>query len=216
MNASLWQIFKHISATVLLWLAFAAHAEPVATDLLQDAATMWRTASPSQWHFADGRISGASRKHAAAKTDPEASTFLLSQQVFGGNVDVTIDVSFTEGRYLGLYLDFDQETQSGIWMATGHALAANAADNEVERGYIKTVDDGFWIVRATGELIIEYNQVVHLRFSRQGNDYSLFQDDRLIATYRNTGNYKAGPLQLRLTNASATIGKFQVVSDWVR
>ena len=52
-----------------------------------------------------------------------------------------MDVTFDVGRYLGVYIDFSQDTQTGIWMATGHALAADAADNEVERAYIKTVEN---------------------------------------------------------------------------
>lgn len=216
MRASLWQIFKHISATALLLLCSAAQADRVITDLLQDAADIWSTSTPSQWQFVDGNIVGASRVFDGDKTDPAASTFLVSKQTFGGNIDVSVELSFEVGRYLGLYLDFDQQSQSGIWMATGHALAADAANNEVERGYVKTVDNGFWIVRATGELVIAGNEVVRLRFSRHGPDYSLFQDDRLIATYRKAGGYEAGPIQLRLTNSRARIRHIQVQSDWVR
>lgn len=216
MRANLWQIFKHISATTLLLLSAAAEADRVTIDLLQDAASTWSTSTPSQWQFVDGNIVGASKLFDGDKTDPAASTFLVSKQVFGGNIDVSVEISFEVGRYLGLYLDFDQQSQSGIWMATGHALAADAADNEVERGYVKTVENGFWIVRATGELVIEGDEVVRLRFSRQGADYSMFQEDRLIATYRKSGGYEAGPIQLRLTNSRARIRHIQVQSDWVR
>ncbi|MDH4073059.1 MAG: hypothetical protein OEV41_08145, partial [Gammaproteobacteria bacterium] len=101
-------------------------------------------------------------------------------------------------------------TQSGMWLATGHALPADALDNEVERGYVKTVDNGVWIVRATGELVIERGKQVRLGFSRRGDDYSLWNDGKLIAVYRKDGGYPAGPLQIRLTNAAVRIHGLQV------
>jgi hypothetical protein len=124
-----------------------------------------------------------------------------------------MDVTFDEGRYLGVYVDFDQDLQTGIWMATGHALAGDAADNEVERAYIKTVENSFWIVRATGELVVQPGALLRLRFVREGDYYSVFSDDTLIVTYYKAGGYPAGPLQVRLTNASVRIHKLNVESD---
>ena len=210
------QSFKHILCVAILFVPVAASAGRITTDLLDDAADDWHMPDPERWHWTHGVLVGSSRILDGDKTDPEASTFLVSKRIFGGNLSVTLDVSFQRGRYIGVYLDFGQESQSGIWMASGHALAEDAPANEVERGYIKTVENGFWVVRANGELVIEGDEVVRLRFARQGDDYSLYQDGRLIATYRKPGGYPPGPIQIRLTNAHATIQRLEVESDWVR
>lgn len=197
-------------------LSVAASAEKRTTDLLDNAADDWHLSEPDLWYWTHGMIIGTTEILDGDKTDPAASSFLVSKLSFGGDITVSIDVSFQAGRYIGVYLDFDQESQSGIWMATGHALEETAAANEVERGYIKTVEDGFWVVRATGELVIEGDEVVRLRFARLNDDYSLYQDDRLIATYRKPGGYPAGPLQIRLTNAQVRIHRLEVQSDWIK
>jgi hypothetical protein len=129
---------------------------------------------------------------------------------------VSMEVTFEVGRYLGVYIDFGQNTQTGMWMATGHALSADAADNEVERAYVKTVEDSFWIVRANGELDIKAGEALLLRFERKGDDYSVWNDGRLIAIYHRPGGYPAGPLQLRLVNAKVRIHQLQVRSDWMK
>ena len=121
-----------------------------------------------------------------------------------------MELTFERGRYLGVYLDYDADEQSGMWLATGHALAADAADNEVERGYVKTVDNGVWVVRATGELPIEQGKRLRLGLSKRGDDYSLRSDGRLIATYRKAGGYAEGRIRLRLTNAQVRVHKLEV------
>ncbi len=50
----------------------------------------------------------------------------------------------------------------------------------------------------------------------EGDDYSVWNDDRLIATYHRPGGYPADPLQLRLVNAKARIHQLRVRSDWVK
>jgi len=214
------RIFRNLAGlsmgAVFLLLAISATAEKRLTDLLDNAAEDWHMSGHDQWYWTHGMIVGKSKILDGDITDPEASAFLVSQQVFGGDISVTLDVSFQNGRYIGVYLDFDRETQSGIWMATGHPLADDAPDNEVERGYIKTVENGFWIVRASGEIVIEGDEIVRLRFTRAADDYSIYQDDRLIATYRKPGGYPAGPLQIRITNAQARILRLQVESDWIK
>lgn len=210
------QLFNCILGLTILLSSMSVSAERITTDLLDNAADDWHISEPGLWNWSHGMINGTSRIHAGEKTDPEASTFLVSKRVFGGNVSVIMDVSFQVGRYIGVYLDFGQETQSGIWMASGHALAQDAPVNEVERGYIKTVDNGFWIVRANGELVIDGGETVRLRFARQGDDYSLYQDGRLIATYHKPGGYPAGPIQIRLTNAQVRIHRLEVQSDWIK
>ena len=198
-------------------LVLAGCGEPAAptVDLLACGAECWTVpeADQSNWTIAQGAISGTTRVLDGAKSDPDASIFAVSRQVFGGDLAVDMEVTFTAGRYLGVYLDFDQATQTGIWMATGHALADDAPDNEVERAYVKTVDDSVWVVRATGELVVERGVPVRLRFTRTGDYYAVWNDDVLIATYRKPGGYPAGPLQLRLVNASAFIGKLTVTYD---
>jgi len=211
-------IFKHISKSGILLAIVLAGAPAIThgsvTDLLAPGKDAW-IAPDSTWSFANDEIKGATRIFDGAKTDPAASTFLVSEESFGGDIVVSMDVTFDEGRYLGVYLDFGQESQTGIWMATGHALAADAADNEVERAYIKTVEDSFWIVRATGELLVIPGTMLHLRFVRNGDVYSIWKDETLVVTYHKAGGYPAGPLQIRLTNASARIHRLEVESDWV-
>jgi len=194
----------------LLAMLLSTQAYAETFDLLADGAKLWQPFDQSRWRFVGGELHGSTAKLDGDKTDPEASTFLVSNRTFSGDYIVSVDLTFNEGRYLGVYLDFGQESQTGIWMATGHALAADAADNEVERGYIKTVEDGFWIVRATGELVINKGRRVKLGFSSVGDAYSLWNDGKLIAVYRREGGYPAGPLQLRLTNSSVRIHKLQV------
>jgi hypothetical protein len=211
-------LFKHIFAYPLLVagiFATQAIAETSSVDLLADGQRAWQRVDPG-WNFANGRISGASSIMDGAKTDPATSAFLVSNTVFGGNVVVSMDVAFEKGRYLGVYLDFDQDTQTGIWMATGHPLAEDAADNEIERAYIKTVEESFWVVRATGELVVRPGAMLHLRFQRNGDYYSIYSDDTLIVTYRKPGGYPAGPIQIRLSNARARIHRLVVESDWQR
>ena len=185
------------------------------TDLLSDPADQWVTQTPARWQLAPGRIQGSTPVLDGAKQDPAASIFLVSKQVFGGDLQLDIDVSFAAGRYLGVYLDFGQATQSGMWMGTGHALPADSPPNGIERGYIKTVDNSVWIVRATGELLLEADEVLQLRFERSGDQYSMYRDGLLVATYRKVGGYPAGPLQIRLTNAAAVIHRFEVRSEWI-
>ena len=176
---------------------------------------MWQSSDPSAWKLSGSQISGATQIFDGAITDPDATTFIVSKHVFGGDIVVSMDVTFDVGRYLGVYLDFSRDTQTGIWMATGHALAANAPDNEVERAYIKTVENSFWIVRATGELVVESGATLRLRFVRKGDQYSIWNNETLIVTYHKAGGYPAGPLQIRLTNASARIHRLEVESDWI-
>jgi hypothetical protein len=185
-------------------------------DLLAGGATEWRSPDAGHWTFSNGELTGTSKVFDGKKTDPDASTFLVSKATFGGDISVSMEVTFEVGRYLGVYIDFGQNTQTGMWMATGHALSADAADNEVERAYVKTVEDSFWIVRANGELNIKVGEALMLRFERKGDDYSVWNDDRLIATYHRPGGYPAGPLQLRLVNAKARIHQLQVRSDWMK
>ncbi len=199
------QYFRHILRAVILQVLVTATAfgDPFEKDLLANGGQDWLTSDPAHWSFAEGELTGVTAIFDGAKTDPTASAFLVSKQKFGGDISVSIDVTFDVGRYLGVYIDFDQETQSGIWMGTGHALPVDAPTNEIERGYIKTVENGFWVVRATGELVIGDSGRVRLRFERTGDNYSLWREGRMIATYHKPGGYPAGPLQIRLTNARA-------------
>ena len=210
--------FKHIfKASYFLAAVLAAvpaFADSSTVDLLAAGDRAWLPADTT-WIFDNGKIAGTSSIMDGAITDPAASTFLVSQKTFGGDIVVTMDVTFNAGRYLGVYLDFDQDTQTGIWMATGHALAADAADNEVARAYIKTVEDSLWIVRATGELSVEPGSLLRLRFVRKGDVYSIWNEETLIVTYYKAGGYPAGPLQIRLTNARARIRRLVVESDWM-
>lgn len=202
--------FKHITIALLLAMLASSQAFGQATDLLAGGAANWQAFDEDRWSFVNGELHGSTAKFDGDKTDPEASTFIVSKETFSGDYIVSIELTFDQGRYLGVYLDFGQESQSGIWMASGHALDADAPDNEVERSYIKTVENGFWIVRATGELIVQKGKRIKLGFSRRGDAYSLWNDGKLIAVYRKQGGYPAGPLQLRLTNSAVRIHDLQV------
>lgn len=185
------------------------------TDLLSAGERAWVGFDRSRWSLADGVLTGRTPVLDGARTDPDASIFLVSRRAFEGNLVVSMDITFDAGRYVGVYLDFDQESQTGIWIATGHELPESDR-HHVESGYIKSVDDGHWIVRATGELDIHPDKKLSLRFVRNLDDYSLWHDDRLVATWRKPGGYPAGPLQLRLTNAHARIDRLEVSSDRVK
>ncbi len=204
------KLFKHILAPLFLVILACSSASGATVDLLLDGADSWLPVDSSRWRFTGGELHGATAKFDGDKTDPEASTFLVSKATYSGDYIVSIDLTFDQGRYLGVYLDFDQGSQTGIWMASGHALDENAPANEVERAYIKTVEKGFWIVRATGELLVEKGRRIKLGFSRRGDTYSIWNDGKLIAVYRKEGGYSAGPLQLRLTNSAVRIHRLQV------
>jgi hypothetical protein len=199
--------FKH-SLLVLLLAPLVSRAQ--VTDLLATGADSWEAADGDRWQFIDGEIHGSTSIFDGEKTDTAASTFLVARDIVEEDFIVSMEVTFERGRYLGVYLDFGQESRSGIWMATGHALAPDAPDNEVERGYIKTVENGFWVVRATGELVIRQGERIKLGFSRRGDAYSLWNDGKLIAVYRREGGYPPGPLQLRLTNSAVRIHSLAV------
>jgi hypothetical protein len=203
-------LFKHKSMALLLALLLSTPASAELFNLLKDGAAQWQPFDQDRWRFVNGELHGSTAKLDGDKTDPEASAFLVSTRTFSGDYIVSVDLTFDQGRYLGVYLDFGQKSQTGIWMASGHALAEDAPDNEVERGYIKTVENGFWIVRATGELPIEKGRRIKLGFSHRGDTYSLWNDGKLIAVYRREAGYSPGPLQLRLTNASVRIHELQV------
>ncbi len=167
---------------VVAWQRSAPAADKV-VDLLEAGADSWQSPDPARWTFAgDGDILGSTPALNGAKTSPEASSFLVSQQTFGGDIVVSIDITFETGRYLGVYVDFAQETQSGIWMATGHPLPEDPEERylEVETAYIKTVEKSDWTVRTQGELKIEPGKLVRLQFVRRGEDYSVWHDGRLI------------------------------------
>lgn len=201
---------KHSPALLLFALLVPVAGNGQTNDLLAKGADAWAPFDAARWQFADGELRGSTAVFDGDKTDPAASTFLVSKEVFSGDFIVSVELTFDQGRYLGVYLDFGPSSQSGIWMASGHPLPPDAPDNEVERAYIKTVENGFWIVRATGELVVEPGQRLKLGFSRRGNAYSLWNDGKLIAVYRKEGGYPPGPLQLRLTNAAARIHALQV------
>ena len=202
------QSLKHsfLLVLVLPFSALAGHK-----DLLEPGA--WTEVDTERWQFTGGQIHGSSAIFDGEKTDPVASTFLVASDVVESDFVVDLEVTFDRGRYLGVYLDFGQGSQTGIWMATGHPLAPDAPANEVARGYIKTVENGFWVVRATGEIVIEPGKRIKLGFSRRGETYSLWNDGKLIAVYRKEGGYPPGPLQLRLTNAAVRIHSISVEAD---
>jgi hypothetical protein len=214
------RLFKHIFRLGILLpgviIAQTTYSAEAVVDLLAGGSALWRSPDTDHWVFSTAGLTGTTGTFDGHKTDPDASAFLVSKSTFGGDISVSMAVTFEVGRYLGVYIDFGQDTQSGMWLATGHALAADAADNEVERAYIKTVDDSFWIVRANAELNIKTGEALLLRFERKGDDYSVWDDDRLIATYHKPGGYPAGPLQLRLVNAKVRISQLEVRSDWMK
>jgi len=202
-------------ALAVFGLARLAPAAPRVVDLLAPGVQSWRSPDLSRWSFVDGEIHGVTKTLAGRKTAPESSSFLVSEETFAGDLSVSIDITFDTGRYLGVYLDFGQDTQSGIWMATGHPLPEDPDERhfEVETAYIKTVEESDWTVRTRGELLIEPGERVRLRFVKRGETYSVWHDGRLIVTYYKSGGYPPGPLQLRLTNAKARIHRLEIQAE---
>lgn len=203
-------------ATMLLWAPILVSGESVHTDLLAQGESAWRNFDESGWRFEDGQLAGETPVFDGAITDPAASIFLISKESFGGDVLVRMGITFVVGRYIGAYINFSQETESGIWMATGHTLSEEERGHHFASGYIKTVEGGHWMVRSTGELTIEHGSRVVLEFRRQGDKYTLSRNGRLVAIYHKEGGYPAGPLQLRLVNAKASIDELEVLSDTMR
>jgi hypothetical protein len=209
------RIVLSISLIVLLLLAgmpcgLAAGDDGHTVDLLATGDQSWLDIEGSGWRFENGELIGETAVFDGAKTDPQSSIFLVSKLSFGGDMSVSMDITFDVGRYVGVYVNFDQATQSGIWMATGHALSEEDKKHHVASGYIKTVENGHWIVRTTAELAVENGRKFNLRFARRGDDYSLWHNNRMIATYHKPGGYPAGQLQLRLTNAKASIRRLEI------
>ena len=229
MHKKYWRPFRiGAKATILVLLygastvsAHAQHELPkqpaVSTDLLAGGKESWTSPDWNRWEFQTGTLIGETVKFPEiATSDPDAAAYLLTKSVFGGDLELSMEIIFERSRYLGVYLDYDPETDTGMWLATGHPIPENAAGTEVEMAYIKTVDDGDWIVRARGELNIEPGEILRLRWVKSGPDYSIWQDDRMIATYRPDRRYDAGPVMLRLMSAVAEIQRLEMRSDEVR
>ena len=177
---------------LLLIVALPARAQNANVDLLAGQSE-WLIENGAGWRFESGALSGRTKVFDGEKADPDASVFLESRRVFGGDKTIHIDVRFETGRYLGVYMDYDPATRSGIWMATGHFLPEDEKVHYVESAYIKTVEQGHWVVRATGELDVPAGSSLSLRFERSGDDYRIWQGDRLVATYRKPGGYPCSP-----------------------
>ena len=190
----------------------------LATDLLAGGKDAWTSPDWSRWQFREGAVTGETLKFPEVATgDPEAAAYLLSGQTFDGDLELSMDIAFERSRYIGVYLDYDPETDTGMWLATGHPIPAeNAGETQVETAYIKTVDNGHWIVRARGELNISPGEILRLRWVKSGPDYSIWQDDRLVVAYRPERRYEPGPVMLRLMSAVAEIRRLEMRSDGVR
>ena len=197
---------------VVALIGTGSHASAeTSLDLLAPAE--WLLDDAAGWRLDGDVLYGRTRLFDGEKTDPEASVFLESQRVVGGDKRIDVEVTFDAGRYLGVYVDYDPETGSGIWMATGHALPADEQEHYVASAYIKTVERGHWVVRATGQLDVIPGASLSLAFTRDGDDYRVWQGDRLVTTYRKPGGYPPGKLQLRLVNAEARISRLSLRAD---
>ena len=203
----------------------AVHAQIVApdqphlgTDLLAGGTDNWTSPDWSRWEFHQGTVKGETLKFPEVATgDPEAAAYLLTRNVFEGDLELSMDIVFQRSRYIGVYLDYDPDTDTGMWLATGHPLPKDdAGESQTETAYIKTVDNGDWVVRARGELTISPGEVIRLRWVKSGPDYSIWQDDRLVVVYRPERNYEPGPVMLRLMSAVAEIRRLEMRSDRVR
>ena len=217
------------TATILVAVTVASttavHAQIVApeqpdlsTDLLAGGKDNWTSPDWSRWEIDQGVAKGETLKFPGVATaNPEAAAYLLTRGVFEGDLELSMDIVFERSRYIGVYLDYDPDTDTGMWLATGHPLPEDdAGESQTETAYIKTVDNGDWIVRARGELRISPGEVLRLRWMKSGPDYSIWQDDRLIVAYRPERNYPPGPVMLRLMSAVAEIRRLEMRSDRVR
>lgn len=206
-----------ISAGVHAQIRQPGHPER-ATDLLADGKAAWTSPDWSRWQFHEGDITGETLKFPEVATgDPDAAAYLLSRQTFDGDLELSMEIVFERSRYIGVYLDYDPATDTGMWLATGHPLPSDeAAETQVETAYIKTVDNGHWVVRARGELRISPDEVLRLRWVKSGPDYSIWQGDRLVVAYRPERRYESGPVMLRLMSAVARIRRLEMRSDLVR
>jgi hypothetical protein len=126
---------------MLSTLQAPAQAEWDRIDLLAQGEAAWRDFESSGWRLEDDGLVGETAVFDGAITDPEASLFLVSRESFGGDVLMRMHVTFEVGRYIGVYLNFGQQSQSGIWMATGHALPQEELRTGTSRG-VRLHQDG--------------------------------------------------------------------------
>ncbi len=205
------------SATVHAQIV-APEQPDLSTDLLAGGEDNWTSPDWSRWEFHQGTVKGETLKFPEGATgDPDAAAYLLTRDVFGGDLELSMEIVFERSRYIGVYLDYNPDTDTGMWLATGHPLPEDdAGESQAETAYIKTVDNGNWTVRARGELTISPGEVIRLRWMKSGPDYSIWQDDRLVVAYRPERNYEPGPVMLRLMSAVAEIRRLEMRSDRVR
>ena len=184
-------------------------------DLIAEDA--WIHPDSVRWTFQEAALGGRTITFPGIPTDDvRANSFLLSNAVFGGDLVLSMDVTFEQSRYLGVYLDYDPLTDTGMWLATGHPLPEEGSGGPgVEMAYIKTVDNGNWTVRATGQLVVVPGEELRLRWVKSGSDYSIWQDDRLIVAYRPERTYEPGRIQFRLMSAVMEIDRLDMAADWI-
>ncbi len=71
--------FKHRTAALLLFL-LPGVAYSQTTDLLAGGADQWQAFDESRWQFVDSELHGSTAIFDGEKTDPDASSFLVSKE----------------------------------------------------------------------------------------------------------------------------------------
>jgi hypothetical protein len=123
-----------------------------------------------------------------------ANAYLLSDAEYEGDIAVSLRLKFLRGRYLGCYLCYDPDSDTGYWLATGHAVGENP--NEA---YIKIVRNGKWEVVASSPLAIEADVEYRLCFQRTGAELAILVNGKSIVS-SHAPEFPSGHVQLRLHN----------------
>lgn len=163
-----------------------------------------------QWHEPKqpaGKFKGFRREGSGVIGETEvwphlhrrANAYLLSDAEFSGDVAVSLQVKFLRGRYLGCYLGYDPASDTGYWLATGHAVGDNP--NEA---YIKIVRKGKWEVIAAAPLALEPNVEYRLCFQRTGAELAILVDGKSIVS-AHAPEFPRGHVQLRLHNTKVEL-----------
>lgn len=170
----------------------------------------WSEPKQPEGTYKSWRVEGGANGAVIGETEPwphkhpRANSFLLSSESYSGDVLVEIQASFLRGRYLGCYLCYDPQTDSGYWLSTGHGVG-----NYPNQAYIKIVRNGDWKTMARAPLEIEPGKTYRLGYRRRGNELAVLVAGQPVVTWRDD-TFNSGKVQLRLHNTKVEITDLKV------
>lgn len=140
---------------------------------------------------------------------PRASSFLLSEAAYEGDVAVRVNAAFRnekfpDGRYLGCYLCYDPKVGNGYWLATGHAVG-----EDPNRAYIKVMHNHEWKFVADAPLEIVPHREYDFVFRRKGDELAIVVDGKVIVSTTDS-EFHTGHVQLQLHNTEIELRHLSV------